>query len=234
MFSAAAHEDCAKKPPRQISVTGTSKLETPPDKVTIRFAIITKDKKAERAREINEITSKAVLNSVRNFGVEEKYMQLESLYINEEQKYNPKTQTYDHEGYKATRSFVVELRELNKLAGVIAAVVSHGSNELSGVEYGLIDPLAFRMQALKQATANAGQKADLMLEALKEKRGQTLTVDEVSDNYIGYPYGGFKQARVMALADSAAPVAEEDSFAAGHITVEASVRAVFSIFDLVN
>lgn len=222
-----AHED--HKKPRQISVTGTAKLETAPDKAVIRFAIISKDKKAEKAREANELTSKEVLNSVRELGVEEKYMQLESLYLNEEQKYNPKTQSYDSEGYKATRSFIVELHDLDKLAGIIAAVVSHGSNELSGVEYGLIDPLNFRMQALKQATANAAQKADLMLGSLNEKRGEALNIEEISDNYIPYPHAGFKQARVMAMDASAAPVAEEESFAKGHIEVEASVRVAFAI-----
>jgi uncharacterized protein YggE len=86
------------------------------------------------------------------------------------------------------------------------------------------------MQALKEATAHAAEKADLMLAPLGEKRGQVLSIDEVSDRFIGYPEAGFKQARVMAMsADSTAPIAEEDSFAQGHIEVEASVKAVFTI-----
>ncbi len=217
-------------PPRQITVTGKSTLQVPPDKATVRFAIITKDKKAENARETNELISKEVLNSVRELGVTEQNMQLESLNINEEQKYNSKTQTYEPDGYKASRSFIVELRDLDKLAGVIAAVISHGSNDLSGVEYGLKDPAALRMKALKEATAHAAEKADLMLEPLGEKRGTVLSIDEVTDRYISYPEAGFRQAKVMSMAaDSAPPVAEEDSFAQGHIEVEASVKAVFTI-----
>lgn len=225
-----AHDHPFKDPPHQINVTGKASLQSPPDKATIRFAIITEDKKAEKARTANELISKDVLDSVRELGITDQNMQLESLNINEEQKYNPKTQTYESEGYKASRSFVVELRDLDKLAGLIAAVISHGSNDLRSVEYGLRDPDALRMQALKQATAQAAQKADLMLSALGEKRGATISVEEVTNNY-GFQEAGFKRAgMMMAMADAApAPVAEEDAFAQGHIEVEASVKAVFTI-----
>ncbi len=218
-----------KEPPHQIIVTGKATLQAPPDKATIRFSIITKDKKAEKARETNELTAKEVLNSVREMGVSDRLMQLESLNINEEQKYNAKTQTYEPDGYKASRSFVVELRDLDKLAGVIAAVVSHGSNDLNSVEYGLKDPQALRVQALQQATANAAQKADLMLSAVKQKRGAVISIEEVSDRFIGYPEAGFKRAQTMAVMADAAPIAEPDSFAQGHIEVEGSVRVVFQI-----
>lgn len=224
--------DCPppKEPPHQITVNGKATLQSPPDKATVRFAIITKDKKAEKARTLNELTSKDVLNSVRELGITDQNMQLESLNINEEQKYNPKTQTYESEGYKASRSFVVELRDLDKLAGLIAAVVSHGSNDLNSVQYGLRNPDALRMQALKEATAQAAQKADLMLSSLGEKRGVAINIEEQYNNY-AYQEGGFKRAgMLMAMADAApAPVAEEDAFAQGHIEVEASVRAVFTI-----
>ena len=216
-----------KEAPHQISVTGKATLQAPPDKATVRFSIITKDKKAEKARVANELTSKEVLNSVRELGISDEHMQLESLNISEEQKYDPKTQTYESEGYKASRSFVVELRDLDKLAGLIAAVVSHGSNDLSSVQYGLRSPDTLRMQALKEATAQAAQKADLMLSSLGEKRSSTISIEEVTNNY-GYQEAGFKRAgMMMAMAD--APVAEEDAFAQGHIEVEASVRAVFMI-----
>ncbi len=229
LFSTAALAHDHTPPPRQITVTGKATLQVPPDKATVRFAIITKDKKAEKARETNELISKEVLNSVRELGVTEQNMQLESLNINEEQKYNSKTQTYEADGYKASRSFVVELRDLDKLAGIIAAVISHGSNDLSGVEYGLKDPMALRAQALKEATTHAAEKADLMLAPLGEKRGQVLSIDEVSDRFIGYPETGFRQAKVMSMAADSAPVAEEDSFAQGHIEVEGSVKVVFAI-----
>lgn len=213
---------------RQVTVTGKSSIKVDPDKATMRFAIINKEKDAEKARQRNELTAKKVLNSVRELGIDEKQMQLESMQITEEKKYDSKTRTYNFDGYKATRVFVVELYNLELLAGVIAAVVSSGSNELSNVEYGLQDPDVMKKQALKNAMVNAMEKTDLILAPLENKRGELITVDELSNDFINYPRPNYKSVRVMAMAADAS-VAEEDAFAQGQIEVEASIRAVFSI-----
>ncbi|MDA0772504.1 MAG: SIMPL domain-containing protein [Cyanobacteria bacterium] len=216
--------------PRQVTVTGKSSIKVDPDKATMRFAIINKENDAEKARQKNELTAKKVLNSVRDLGVDEKQMQLESMQITEEKKYDTKTRTYNFDGYKATRVFVVELHKLDLLAGVIAAVVSNGSNELSNVEYGLQDPATVKKQALKNAMVNAMEKTDLILSPLVSKRGELITVDELSNDFINYPRPNYKSVRMMAMAADA-PMAEEDAFAQGQIEVEASIRTVFAIAD---
>lgn len=215
---------------RTVTVTGKSSVKLNPDKASLRFAIINLEDKAEKAREKSEVTAKRVLNSVRALGVEEKLMQLESMQIQEEKKYNSKTRTYDFEGYKATRSFVVELHNLDLLADVIAAVVSNGSNELSNVEYGLQDPETAKKAALKDAMVNALAKADLILEPTKSKRGNLIEANELSNNLVGISHRGLASTRMLAMA-AADPIAEQDSYAQGQIEIESSVRAVFEILD---
>lgn len=215
---------------RLVTVTGKSSIKVDPDKATLRFAITNLEDKAEQAREKNELTAKKVLNSVRALGVDEKLMQLESMRINEEKIYNSKTRTYDFEGYKATRVFVVELHKLDLLSDTIAAVVSNGSNELSNVEYGLQEPDIIKKRALKQAMHDAIDKTDLILSTLNAKRGDLIKADELSNNYIGYPQNNnFKTARLMSM--SAEAVAEDDSYAQGQIEVESSIKTIFAIIN---
>ncbi|MBT6842396.1 MAG: SIMPL domain-containing protein [Candidatus Melainabacteria bacterium] len=215
---------------RIVTVTGKSTIKVDPDKATLRFAIVNLEDKAEQAREKNELTAKKVLNSVRALGIDEKLMQLESMQINEEKKYNSKTRTYDFEGYKATRVFVVELHKLDLLSDTIAAVVSNGSNELINVGYGLQEPDIIKKRALKKAMRDAIEKTDLILSTLDAKRGDLVRADELSNNYIGYPQrSNFKTARLMSM--SAEAVAEDDSYAQGQIEVEASVKTVFAIIN---
>lgn len=226
-FLAVQAEDSKQ---RLITVTGKSSLKLDPDKASVSFAIINKEKKAESARKRNETASKRVLNAVRDLGVKEKLLKLESMQIHEEKKYNSKTRTYDFDGYKAARSFVVELHDLDLLAEVIAAVISEGSNELSNVEYGLKKPEAAKKLALKDAMVNAIDKTDLILSASSSKRGKLVEVNELSNNLIGFPRAGRAHPRMLSLA-SADAVAEKDSYAQGQIEIESSVRVLFEIID---
>lgn len=231
-----AHEHMRPEARRTIAVSGKSVLSASPDMATVQFAIITQNKDPERARKENGEISANVLNAVRALGIPEKKINLESLNINEEFRYNNKTNTSESIGYKAIRQFKVVLEMplaepkalSDKLAEVVAAVVSKGSNQLQNVDFGLIDSSKLTEQALNFAVANAMLKAERMLEPLVgTKLGKVITLSETT-SYRPPVYA--RSMNKLMMADMAAVESvQADSFNAGDLEVEANVSAVFEI-----
>lgn len=231
------HEADSKKDDvkRSISVSGKSTIQASPDMAVIRFAIINSNKDPEKARLENSRVAGLILDAVRAFGIPDKKINLESLEISEDFRYNPKTNANDSLGFKAVRQLRIVLehpsgdsKELsNKLADLVALVVSKGSNQLQGVEFGLIDSAPLLEQALNMAVANAMQKAERMLEPLVGvKLGKVITLSE--QTHMRPPV--FARSHNLMLAG--APMAESAdhaSFSAGNLEVEANISAVFEI-----
>lgn len=232
---AFAHEHMRPEFRRTITVSGKSILTASPDMATVQFAIISQNKDPERARKENAEVAANVLNSVRALGIPEKKINLESLNINEEFRYNNKNNTSESIGFKAIRQFKVviempgaEPRALSdKLAELIAAVVGKGSNQLQNVDFGLMDPSKLTEQALNFAVANAMLKAERMLEPLvAAKLGKVLTLSE-SSSYRPPVYA--RSMSKMMMADNVVESAQPDAYSAGDLEVEADVSAVFEI-----
>jgi hypothetical protein len=220
---------------RSISVSGKSTIQAAPDMAVIRFAIINSNKDPEKARLANTEITALVLNAVRAFGVPDKKINLESLEIAEDFRYNPKTNGNESLGFKAVRRLKIVLeqpggdsKELsNKLSDLVALVVGKGSNQLESVDFGLIDSAPLLEQALNFAVANAMQKAERMLEPLVGvKLGKVITLNEQTQ--VRPPI--FARSHNLMLAG--APSLESSdhaSFSAGNLEIEANINAVFEI-----
>jgi uncharacterized protein YggE len=220
---------------RSISVSGKSIIQASPDMATIRFAIINTNKDPEKARLANTQIAGVILDAVRAFGISDKKINLESLEIAEDFRYNPKTNANDSLGFKTVRQLRIVLETTtsdskdlsNKLADLVALVVSKGSNQLQSVDFGLVDSSALQEQALNLAVANAMQKAERMLEPLVGvKLGKVITLTE--QTHMRPPVFARSQNLMLAGAPMAESV-DHASFSAGNLEVEANVSAVFQI-----
>ncbi len=218
---------------RTVSVSGTAKLKSAPDKATVRFAIKNVNKVAEKARLENNQVSKNVLNAVRDLGIPENKIHLENLSIQEEYEYNGKTN--ELKGFAAYRTFSVDVERPDigsktlseKIADLVAAVVSNGSNRLENVQFGLIDQSKLINQAQVIAMKNARDKAENILKAIGAELGKAQTISE-SSNFEPYPRA--YMAKTMAFdAGNAAPQSTPESFSEGDLEVSATVNASFEI-----
>ncbi len=233
--TAAVFAECAcgtHEHTRTISVSGTAKLKSAPDKASVRFAIKNVNKAAEKARLENDEIAKKVLNAVRDLGIPEKKIHLENLSIQEEYQYNGKTN--ELKGYAAYRTFNVDIEKLDigsktlseKIAEVVAAVVSNGSNRLENVQFGLIDQTKLINEAQVIAMKNAREKAENILKAIGAELGKAQTVSE-SSNFEPYPRA--YMAKTMAYDAGNAPESTPESFSEGDLEVSATINASFEV-----
>ena len=209
---------------RTVSVSGEGTVKAVPDKATVRFGIATRHAEPEEARKTNASIAKETMNAVRNLGIDERKLRLETLRIQPVREYNPETRRPEDKGFEALRELVVEVEDLEVLPTLISEVVQKGANRLNGVSYGLQDKDSIRNEALVEALTSARSKAELMVATLGAELGEVLQISEQSFSFPTPMVRMSDQPMMMAKAE-AAP--EPEAYAAGEMDVKAVVQVVF-------
>jgi uncharacterized protein YggE len=214
-----AHAQDTADTPRTISVSGEGTVSVEPDQATVRFGVVTQDDDAEVAREENAEVASRAMNTIRDLGIAERKIRMETLRLQPRREYNRETR-----GYEAVRQVVVEVDDLELLPTLVARIVQQGANRLDGISYGVADREAVRSEALAEAAQQAQAKAQLLAQTLGAQVGPPRQISEQS---FDFPRPSFRvEAAAMAKSD-AAP--EPDAYAAGEIEVTASVQVTFDL-----
>ncbi len=213
-------------PPRTVRVSGESTVNASPDQATVRFGIVTRADSPEVARAQNAEAAKKTMNAVRELGVPEADLRMETLRLAPRREYNRETQTHEEKGYEATRQVVVEVDSLELLPRLVAQVVQRGANRLEGIDYGLSDRNTTRNEALRQAATTAREKARLLAETLDARLGP---VREINEQSFSFDQPSPRVQMEFARASQADAQGEPDAYAAGEIEVAAQVQVVFEL-----
>ena len=81
-------------------------------------------------------------------------------------------------GYRVTNQLRVYVRNLADLGRVLDALVRAGSNQVSGISFGIDDPTGVLNQARKRAVADALRRAQLYAQAAGVRAGRVMTISE--------------------------------------------------------
>lgn len=212
---------------RVISVSGEGSAQALPDMATVRFGIVVRDEDPEEARRINAETSKQAMNSIRELGIEESKLSLQTLRLQPVREYDSESRRHIERGFEATRELVVIVEDLDQLPKLISQLVQKGANRLNGITYGLKDQNRARDAALVQAVNRARQKAELMCATLGVRVGKVIEVQEQSMDVPRPVFMREASPQVMLAKSGTAP--EPDAYAAGEIEVKAVVRITFQL-----
>jgi hypothetical protein len=211
---------------RVVRVSGEGTVRAAPDRATVRFGVVSRAETAEAARSQNAAAARSAMNAVRELGLAEEKIRMETLRLQPRREYDPETQTREERGYEATRQVVVELEALEQLPRLVTRVVQRGANRLEGIDYGLQDRTAARNDALRQAAQDAREKAQLLAESLGAALGPVRQIDEQSFGF-NPPTPRVEMQFAKSRGEDAAP--EPDAYAAGEIEVNATVQVTFSL-----
>ena len=222
--TAAAAQDRAYT----VTVSGEGVIKTTPDMATIWFAVVTHHELPERARSLNADASASAMNAVRSLGIEEKDIQLEGLQLNPRRVYDPERRVYNVDGFEATRTVKVVIRDLDVLPDVVAAVVEGGANQINNIQYGLDDRDAIELDVLTLAVKRARQKASVMAGELGWALGRAVQINEQGVS-VPQPRMRMEMAEMAVMSKDSG--GNPDAFAAGEMEVRASVTVVFSLVD---
>ncbi len=209
-----------------VSVSGEGTIKVSPDMATIWFSVVTHDELPDRARAQNADASAAAMNAARELGIEEKDLQLEGLQLAPRRVYDPDRRVYNQDGFEATRTVKVIMRDLDVLPDLIASIVENGANQLNNIQYGLEDRESIELEALARAVNRAKEKASVMAGELGWALGKAIQINEQGVS-VPQPRVQMEALAMRAKDDGGNP----DAFAAGELDVRASVTVVFGLLE---
>jgi len=205
-----------------VTVSGEATLNATPDMATVSFGVVTHHDHPDRARALNAEAAANAMNAVRALGVEEKDIRLDALQLQPRREYDPDRRIYREDGFEATRSVRVIVRDLDVLPELMVQIVAEGANRVNNIQYGLDDRDAIELEVLAAAVARARVKASVMVQQLDMELGRAI---EIVEQGVSVPQPTMR----MEMAAMAKDVAEPDAFAAGELQVRATVRVVFAL-----
>lgn len=214
--------------PRTITVSGTGTAGTPPDMATIRTGVATTASNAKEALAANNKAMETLLAVLKSRNIDAKDIQTSgfSVYPEYRRANGPSPRggprTNEIIGYRVSNNVSVKVRNLPRLGEILDGLVKAGSNQVSGVSFGLSDPKAITDEARKDAIDDARGRAELYARATGVKVGKVISISEQS---IQRPQPMFQGRMAMAEMASSVPIAT------GEQQVSASINVMYELLD---
>lgn len=208
---------------KKINVSGSAEQEVTPDIIYLSISLkeYFKDNNSKKRVDITEL-EKQLYNAVLKAGIDK-----ENLMVNNISSYNYATEKKKNPDFLASKQYRLKVTDLNKWNEII------GSVDAKGVAYTNIDSYDYSgIEALKKelkikALQAAKAKAAYMVEALGEKLGGVIDIQEVNNEV--YPQVMYRSNMMMKseMADMAGAGAPELDFK--KIKLNYVVNTVFEI-----
>ena len=220
MSAMAQQVDLRKK----INVSGSAEQEVIPDIIYLSISLkeYFKDNNSKKRVDITDL-EKQLYNAVLKAGIDK-----ENLMVNNISSYNYATEKKKNPDFLASKQYRLKVTDLNKWNEII------GSVDAKGVSYTNIDSYDFSgIEALKKelkikALQAAKAKAQYMVEALGERLGGVIDIQEINNE--AYPQPMYRANAMMMkseMADMAGAGAPELDFK--KIKLNYVVNTVFEI-----
>ncbi len=160
--------------PPQLNVTGEGKISVRPDVAIFTVTSVTSAARAGDAQNQNAVRSNAVINFLKQNGVQEKDIKTVNYSIQPQYVYDDKrpcssiacpvsgTMPPRIVSYEVRHSLEIRVRDLNSVDDILQGVVSAGGNDVSSIMFKIDDEKLAMAEARKRAIEDATQKAHIL------------------------------------------------------------------------
>jgi len=218
--------------PVTISVNGEGEVMAVPDIGQFSFAVTASGEDAATAQSESANKMNAVLDFLKNEGVEEKDIKTESYNMYPKYRYEPRPcpagsfcpneQVFD--GFEVSQTVSVKVRDIQNAGVLIANVGDLGATNISGLNFTIDDTDRLMEEARVQAIADAKAKAKVLSDELGVRFVEMVGYHE-NDGYYPMPYFGRGGDMVeMGVKDMMAP-----SLPTGENVVRSQVTITYKV-----
>jgi uncharacterized protein YggE len=248
-FAASHATAIARADEPTITVSGEAEIRVVPDQVIVSAGIESRMPTVKDAVSDNDAKIKAILDFLKTSGIEEKHIRTEFISIapifrtkfpyggkgvqqavppqanNSADPFNDDLVAPDQKivGYLASRQFAITVMDLKNFESVYKGLVERGINRVQGIEFRTSELRKHRDQARLNAVRAAREKAVAMAGELGAEIASIKTMLEKHD---GAGFGRMVTQNSLSDPFSGA-MANDSAFAAGQISISASVEIVF-------
>jgi uncharacterized protein len=216
-----------------LTVSAEGKVDVPPDKAVLSFAVETVGEKLSDVQQENQERLEKVLEECRALQIPSRLIQTTSLNVIPEYPPPPRRPSdgsFENSipriiGYRVVHHVNVEVRNLDVVGKVVDRVLQVGANRFSGISWGLQNEQPTKLEVLKQASAKAQAKAETLAQALNLKLVRMINVFEGGISLAPPPEGRYRAASMAMAMDGGG----EASVSAGEISIRSTVTLVYEI-----
>jgi uncharacterized protein YggE len=178
--SLAAPAARAQERTPSVTVTGFGRVSAPPDLAHVAAGVVAESARATDAVQQASAAMQKVLAALDKAGIDKKDVQTSHFDVS---PIFADTSRMPHgtpqiTGYRASNQVQVEVRGVDKVGGVLDALVAAGANDVGGVTFGIADRAPLEDEARKKAVADARRKAELFAAATGATLGHVLSIEE--------------------------------------------------------
>lgn len=221
--AAAPPEHNPPMPETTLFVTGEGKSESAPDLATVVVGISTHEADSAAAQNVNAAKTNAVLEALKELGIDAKDIQTQD-YSFYPTYHNDRSHNHQIDGYQVHNSVVIRLQNMNLIGTVIDTALAHGANKVHSLNFGIKNTKSLREAAMKEAVANAREKAEIITKALGLKIKGIRHVTEMPA-----PSPEPMRANAMMLAKGVGEASFDTAVETGTLTLNAGVNIEFII-----
>jgi uncharacterized protein len=204
---------------RTITVTATGSASAIPDRARVATGVVSEAATAREALSANSAAMEKLIAGLKQNGIDAQDIQTSGLNLNPRYT-NPRDgQPPVIDGYQASNSVEVYVRDLDKLGEVLDKLVTLGANQMNGITFEVSAAETLRDSARKDAIANARRRAELYAAAAGAKVGKVMAIAEGTESS---PPPYFKAGRAAAMSASV-PIER------GSQSLEASVTVTWEL-----
>ena len=205
-----------------ISVNGEGIVETSPDRATISVGVVSRDKDPSKVQTENAKIASEIINYVSALGVEKKNIRTGNYNFRQIYRNDEKGKRF-FDGYEVSNTVIIVADNLNLVGKIIDGSLSRGANQIESLQFGIKDKSALNSEALKLATRDAKNKAEVVAAALGKN---IVGVKSVSINSGSISAPRFSK---LAMLNDEVSNSYETPIEGGTLTCSASVHVEFEI-----
>lgn len=206
-----------------LKVRGYAVVAGEPDEAEVSITLTKLDAEADTALAEVARRSEELEKLLQEMEIERSARSTSGISVREEREYDKGK--YHHRGYRATNVLRVRLQEAQKVGRLVQHATSRALAQVDGPWWRIALDNPARVEACRQAAAEAKRKAEAYATALGARLGVVMAVAE--PGLEGERYGD----RVYAMADMApaSPRSPELTVEAGELDISAAVDVTFRL-----
>ncbi len=211
----------------RLVVTGEAILRKPADQLLISAGVISQDKEAQKALQGNSRQVEAILQVLQKAGLQSKeyatgHFEIRPVYSIQPPKASPDWKQ-SIVGYEVSNMIEIHTDKLSIAGQLIDALNQAGANNIQ-VNFGLKDPLQYRAEAIRTASARAQEDAATLVQSTNVKLGNLveITLDHHSSTPI-FPKSNRFSYTAMESSGQDVPLVP------GEIEVRSTVQLTYAI-----
>ncbi len=162
-----------------VAVTGTSRMDLEPDRVSFTVGVETRAATVEAAVAENNKRTAAVVAALRAAGATSEEIRTSNFSIYPQQEY-VENRAPRVVGYQVSNSVTVTRAKTDDAGRLLQAAINAGVNQASGLNFYVADPVRGRDEGLRLAFEDAKAKAQALATASGRTVGRAITISEGS------------------------------------------------------